>query len=151
MIDSQLVNILVVDDDDVDIKGIRRAFAKADIQAPVIAAGDGFEALDLLRGDVGDELTAGPTIIVLDLNMPKMNGIEFLHALRADERLHHHVVFVLTTSADERDQQQAYAAHAAGYFVKSDMGRGFKRFVDFLHGYLDSVQLPHLVRPSPAT
>ena len=83
---NKMLNILLVEDDDLDVMNVRRAFKKNNILNPLFVAGDGLEALDLLRG-VGEnspEMPPERRLILLDLNMPKMNGIEFLRELRAD-------------------------------------------------------------------
>jgi CheY-like chemotaxis protein len=120
------LNVVLVEDDEVDVMNVQRAFEKASIQAPVFRAGDGVEALDLLRGT---SLPAARRLVLLDLNMPRMNGIEFLHELRADERLRNTTVVVLTTSDDERDKLDAFGMNVAGYLLKPVT---FASFVDLM-------------------
>ena len=92
--EEEKVTILLVEDDKVDVMAVKRAIAKLGIDSPLQRVQDGAKALDLLRhGDVPK-----PFIIVLDLNLPGMNGLEMLRQLRADNRLRDAVVFVLTTS-----------------------------------------------------
>ncbi|RUP22418.1 response regulator, partial [Methylobacterium sp.] len=76
------VNILLVDDDEVDVQGLKRAFKKSKIGNPITVARDGIEALEILRGQNGRERLPKPHLVLLDLNMPRMNGIEFLEAVR---------------------------------------------------------------------
>src|SRR5690348_10743142 len=97
--EDRRLNILLVEDDDLDVMNVRRAFKKNNIVNPLYVAGNGLEALEMLRrGAVpGDR-----RLILLDLNMPKMGGIEFLKALRADPDLKPLTVVVLTTSDEER-------------------------------------------------
>ncbi len=86
---------------------VKRAFTKNNITNPLYVAGNGLEALDLLRGDGPNRMPA-PRIILLDLNMPRMGGIEFLRELRADPELRGTSVFVMTTSNEDKDKVDAY-------------------------------------------
>lgn len=115
-----MLNILLVEDDEVDIMTVRRAFKKGNITNPLYIAGNGIEALALLRGNPGEPSLIPPErrLILLDLNMPKMNGLEFLQELRADSALAHIPVVVLTTSNEERDRVHAYDLNVAGYMLK---------------------------------
>ncbi len=108
------INVLVVDDDEIDVMGVKRAFRGVKPNGPIIVANNGREALNKLRG--GE--VAKPYIILLDLNMPRMNGIEFLRELRQDPELCSSPVVVLTTSKDDRDKIDAYNLNVAGYLVK---------------------------------
>ena len=115
-----LINILLVEDDEVDVMTVQRAFKKGQIDNPLYLAGNGLEALALLRDSPGKPSLIPPErrLILLDLNMPKMNGLEFLHELRTDPALKHIPVVVLTTSNEERDRVQAYDFNVAGYMLK---------------------------------
>ena len=84
--DERVINILLVDDDEVDVMTVKRAFARANISNPIFVATNGLEALEMLRKDA---IPAKRRIVLLDINMPKMNGIEFLRELRADPELQH--------------------------------------------------------------
>ena len=136
------VNLLLVDDDDVDVQGLKRAFKKSRIANPITTARDGIEALEILRGHNGHEPLPKPHIIMLDLNMPRMNGIEFLAALRADERLKSAVVFMITTSKADEDRIRAYSHNVAGYIVKQDPANTFMQAVSLLEHYWNIVELP---------
>jgi CheY-like chemotaxis protein len=120
MIENLMLNILLVEDDEVDIMTVKRAFKKGNITNPLYLAGNGIEALALLRGNPGQPSLIPPErrLILLDLNMPKMNGLEFLHELRSDPAIRHIPVVVLTTSNEERDRVQAYDFNVAGYILK---------------------------------
>lgn len=142
MKDAMTVQILLVDDDEVDVMAIQRAFRRAKIGNPIHVARDGIEALAILRGQPGGQPLPRPFLILLDLNMPRMNGIEFLEQLRADPDLHDSVVFVLTTSDDEEDKSRAYHQHIAGYIVKSDPAKGFMQAIEMLQAYWRVVELP---------
>jgi CheY-like chemotaxis protein len=136
------VRILMVDDDVVDRKSLRRAFAGREIDIPVEEASDGAAALEFLRDSEANGKPAQQHLVLLDLNMPRMNGIEFLERLRSDDRLSSMVVFVLTTSRAEKDRSDAYRHNVAGYIVKSDAGDGFAELVDLLAKYVNAVELP---------
>lgn len=111
---TKLVNILLVEDDEVDVMNVKRAFTKNNIQNPIFVANNGVEALQMLE----DQIIPLPRIIILDLNMPKMNGIEFLTIIRKSERLKHISVFVMTTSNEDSDKINAYNLNVAGYILK---------------------------------
>ena len=116
---DKMLNILLVEDDEVDVMNVRRAFKKNNIANPLHVAGNGLEALALLRGEDGRErLPRDRRLILLDLNMPRMGGIEFLRELRADPELRGTPVVVLTTSNDDRDRVEAYNLNVAGYILK---------------------------------
>lgn len=112
------VTFLVVDDNDLDVEKIERGFARFNIANPVIRAKDGLDALDYLRGEGGRERVKRPYVVLLDLNMPRMNGIEFLEELRNDPELADTSVFVLTTSDHKHDIRDAHQHNVAGYVVK---------------------------------
>jgi CheY-like chemotaxis protein len=134
-----MLNILLVEDDEVDVMNVRRAFEKAHITNPVFIAGDGIEALETLRSGA---IPNHRRLVLLDLNMPRMNGIEFLRELRRDPDLCQTVVVVLTTSADERDKLDAYGLNIAGYLVKPVTFDKFCDLVVTLNKYWTLVELP---------
>ncbi len=136
---SEEVTLLLVEDDDVDAMTIQRSFKTNRIGNPIVRAYDGLAALDMLRnGDV-----PSPYVILLDMQMPRMNGLEFLEKIRADEALKHSVVFVLTTSKAEEDITASYKQHIAGYFVKNESGENFIDLVNVLESYWKIVHFPH--------
>ena len=134
-----MLNILLVEDDEVDVMNVRRAFQKNNIANPLFVAGDGEEALARLRGG---EVPAGRRIVLLDLNMPRMNGIEFLRELRADPELGRTTVVVLTTSNDERDKIEAYNLNVAGYLLKPVTFSNFCEVMATLNKYWTLVEMP---------
>ena len=140
--DGQEFNILLVEDDDVDVRAIQRAFTKSNISNQIYVANDGIEALDMLRGTPGGEAVPAPHIILLDLNMPRMGGLEFLEELRKDQELSDSIVFVLATSDDDRDKVAAYSHHVAGYLLKTRAGTDFLNVVQMLEKFRISVQFP---------
>lgn len=136
---TQPLNILLVEDDEVDVMNVRRAFAKNHITNPLVVAGDGLEALEALRGN---GLPKARRIVLLDLNMPRMNGIEFLRELRADPELTTTAVVVLTTSNDERDKIEAFNLNVAGYLLKPVTFQNFCDVMVALNKYWSLVELP---------
>ena len=134
--------VLLVDDDEIDIENVHRGFEKLKIANPIRDARDGIEALDILRGTNGQEKLPRPFIILLDINMPRMGGLEFLEELREDDELKDAVVFVLTTSNDEKDRLQAYNYNVAGYLLKNKAGPSFINALDMLDHYWRVVELP---------
>ncbi len=133
------VTILLVDDDDVDVMGVERALKKLKIVNPIVRARNGIEGLALLRDP---QAVKRPYIVLLDLNMPRMNGQEMLAELRNDPALSSAVVFVLTTSKADEDKVAAYQQHVAGYIIKSQVGDGFLRVMEMLDHYWRVVELP---------
>ena len=136
------VTILIVDDDDVDADVIRREIVKQHIANPIVRARDGLEALQVLRGDETHQGLPRPYLILLDLNMPRLSGIEFLQELRDDPKLHDSIVFVLTTSDDDRDILSAYQQHVAGYLTKGRIGQPFVEQLNMLELFWRYVIFP---------
>ncbi|MCL1464220.1 response regulator [Argonema galeatum] len=130
MTNDKLTNLLLVDDDDVDVMIVQRAFEKNNITDRLYVAANGVEALFMLR-DGGKPPLIPPNrrLILLDLNMPKMGGIEFLRELRADPELRTIPVIVLTTSNEQKDKLEAYNLNVAGYIVKPVT---FTKFVEVM-------------------
>lgn len=139
---DRTVTFLLVEDDEVDIKAIERSLRELKICNPLVIARDGREALEHLRGQNDREKIRSPFLILLDLNMPRMNGLEFLAELRSDPELSTSVVFVLTTSKDDRDRLSAYEKHVAGYIVKSNVANSFSEAMKLINHYWRVVELP---------
>ena len=142
MSDAPTVHILLVEDDEIDVRAVRHSLAKQKVSNPLHVAADGVEALEMLRGERGHERLPRPFLILLDLNMPRMNGLEFLDALRQDPELRSAIVFVLTTSNDDRDKMAAYAHNVAGYLLKQDVGDNFMKAIRMIDLFTISVQFP---------
>jgi CheY-like chemotaxis protein len=136
---ERLLNILLVEDDEVDVMNVRRAFKKNNIANPLFLAENGLDALEQLRNGA---IPRDRRIILLDLNMPKMNGIEFLRELRRDPDLNLTPVIVLTTSNDERDRIEAYNLNVAGYILKPVTFGNFCEVMAALNKYWALVELP---------
>lgn len=139
---DRTVTILLVDDDTVDTMAVKRSFRALKIANPVIEAHNGVEALEHLRGQKGREKIAAPCLVLLDLNMPRMNGIEFLGELRGDPSLRRVVVFVMTTSSDKEDVMQAYGKNIAGYVLKHQVGQSFLDAINMLEHYWRVIEFP---------
>jgi CheY-like chemotaxis protein len=139
---TAVATVLLVDDDEIDVRATRRAFTTLRITNPLVTARDGIEALDLLRGNNGCTRLPPPYLILLDLHMPRMGGVEFLTELRNDPVLCQTVVFVMTNSAASADRMLAYQKNIAGYVLKEDLDRSFVNAVALLHHYWCMVQLP---------
>ena len=137
--DEKMLNILLVEDDEVDVMNVRRAFKKNNICNPLWVAGNGLDGLEMLRS--GD-MPRDRRLVLLDLNMPRMNGIEFLRELRADPDLRSVPVVVLTTSDDERDRVEAYNLNVAGYILKPVTLMNFVEAMATLNKYWSLVELP---------
>ena len=137
-----VVNILLVEDDEVDVMAVKRAFRELKIGNPLFEARDGIEALALLRGTQTRPAISRPTLILLDLNMPRMNGLEFLDELRKDAELHRSVVFVMTTLAAEEDRVRAYNHNIAGYVLKHSPGRSFMEAIGIIEHYWRLIEFP---------
>ncbi|MFW6092494.1 MAG: response regulator [Pseudomonadota bacterium] len=132
----QPVNILLVEDDTIDAKAFTRAMEKLKIANPVTRAKDGVDGLEKLAD------MPRPNLVILDINMPRMNGLEMLRRIREDEALRDTIVFVLTTSNDDKDKFEAYNLNVAGYMLKSDMGNSFIRAVSLVENYWRVVEFP---------
>lgn len=143
MIDKS-IGILLVEDDEIDAMNVKRAFKKCNIANPLYIAENGLDALAKLRGDgdSAEQLIPTPKIILLDINMPKMNGIEFLQELRTDPQLKSISVVVLTTSNEERDKVAAYDLNVAGYILKPVEPAKFIEAIHALDVYWNLIEMP---------
>ena len=140
--DEKLLHILLVDDDEVDVMNVQRAFKRNNILNPLYVATNGLEALDMLRGKGANAIPGKRRLVLLDLNMPKMNGLEFLRAVREDPDLRLLTVVVLTTSDDERDRIEAYNLNVAGYILKPVTFTAFVEAMATLNKYWTINELP---------
>jgi CheY-like chemotaxis protein len=142
MLEPNTVRLLHVEDDDICLMGLNRAFKAAKITNPVSFAHDGIEALDMLRGTNGRPRLPRPILILLDLNMPRMDGIEFLKELRKDDELKKSVVFIMTTSDADEDKIKAYNLGVAGYILKSNPANAYLEATALLETYWRVVEFP---------
>ena len=139
---GRLPAILLVDDDEIDRMSFRRAFKRQGLSNSVVEAEDGVVALDILLGRNGKEALAKPYLIILDLNMPRMNGLEFLGEIRRHPVLASSVVFVSSTSKADEDLCAAYAQNVAGYIVKGGAESAMDCMIQLLDCYSRAVALP---------
>lgn len=136
------MQILLVEDDEVDVEYMVRSLRRQGFQQPIHIASNGVEALRILRS-AGEEIQATlPWLIITDIQMPLMNGLEFLCELRSDPNLHRLVTFVLTSSNLEEDKRAAYEERIAGYLLKADLSKNFSALVDLLNAYQSLIKLP---------
>ena len=142
MTEALNLTILLVEDDDVAAESVMRGLSRSGVSAPVVWARDGEVALRVLRGADPERQAPRPRVVLLDLNMPAMDGFEFLQHLRADPILRDDVVFVLTTSDTDADRMRAYHENVAGYMVKASVGPQFAKLAQLLQSYRLAVRLP---------
>nr|WP_250122584.1 response regulator [Chroococcidiopsis sp. CCMEE 29] len=142
MIENKMINILLIEDDEVDVMNMQRAFKKNNITNPLYVAANGLEALDILRGQGTPTIPRERRLILLDLNMPKMNGIEFLRELRLDPELKPIPVIVLTTSNEDKDKVEAYNLNVAGYILKPVTFSNFVQTMATLNKYWTLSEIP---------
>jgi CheY-like chemotaxis protein len=136
---QRCLHVLLVDDDELDVMNVQRAFRKNSINSPLFVAHDGVEALQMLRDG---SVPSHRRIILLDLNMPRMGGIEFLRELRADAKLKSSTVIVLTTSDEDRDRVEAYNLNVAGYLLKPVTLSAFIEIMGAMNRYWMVNELP---------
>jgi CheY-like chemotaxis protein len=132
--------ILLVEDDRVDALTIKRAFKDLKVINPLVHALNGEDALNQLRRSGNNGC---PCVIFLDLNMPKMNGIEFLKVIKADDELKKIPVVVITTSHEEQDIVESFKLNVAGYVVKSTDYKIFVNAMKTIDAYWTLSELPH--------
>jgi CheY-like chemotaxis protein len=143
---TQQLNILLVEDDEVDVMNVQRALKKNNSDSTLYRAANGIEALAMLR--TNSQITTPDNsrlLILLDLNMPKMGGLEFLRELRADPTLSKLPVVILTTSMQDSDLATAYQYNVAGYLIKPITFSNFVEMIDVLTRYWSMSELPSLV------
>ncbi|WP_139920008.1 response regulator [Hymenobacter sp. DG01] len=139
---SEQPSILLVEDDQLDIMNVQRELRKHNVDVPLYIARNGREALNMLRGEGGQPAIPKPSVVMLDLNMPRMNGLELLSTLRSDPEFVGLNVFITTTSDLETDRLKAQDLAVSGYIIKplsfDSFGEGgttvdgFSLFLDLL-------------------
>ena len=130
--------VLLVEDDVVDMMTVRRAFQELNLSNPLVHVSDGEQALEYLK----DAEQPTPCVVLLDLNMPRMNGVEFMRIAKADADLKRIPIVVLTTSKDDRDIVDSYRLSAAGYIVKPVDYRSFVEALRTIDIYWTISELP---------
>jgi CheY-like chemotaxis protein len=137
------VNILLVEDDDVDAMGVERGFRKEKIANKILRVKNGQEAIAAIQGTaINGSVLKSPFVVFLDLNMPVMDGFEFLDYIRKNLDLQGTVVFVLTTSTRDEDRLRAYGYNVAGYVSKSNAGKDFINLIHMIDHFWRVVELP---------
>jgi CheY-like chemotaxis protein len=130
--------ILLVEDDNVDVMAVERALKDLKIKNQLVSTANGEEALEYLKNDGNKK----PCIILLDLNTPKMNGIEFLKIVKEDKTLKKIPVVVLTTSSQQQDIVECFKLSVAGYIVKSIDYANFAKAISTINLYWTLSELP---------
>jgi len=125
--------ILLIEDDRVDVMTVQRALKKIGFANPVFVARNGIDALRMLRGQGREKIA--PALVVLDLNLPKMSGVEFLEELRGDPELRAMRVIVLTSSNEPKDREAAFRYDVEDYIVKPHSFDEFARAMDVILSY----------------
>ena len=136
--EARTLNLVLVDDDEVDVITVQRAFANAHTKTQLFVARDGVEALALLRAPT---VPRTRRILVLDLEMPRMSGLELLREIRADPALHALPVIVMTTSDEDRDRVQAFQLNVAGYMVKPASYQDFAEAMVVINKYWSLMEI----------
>jgi CheY-like chemotaxis protein len=134
MNDVRAIEILIVEDNPGDVLLLRKAFERSKIVNRLTVASDGEQALELLRRWV-DEGRRLPELVLLDINLPRVSGLEVLEFIKAHDALKHLPVVMLTSSDNPRDVQGAYARHANAYLTKPPTLEGLMQAVAQLEHY----------------
>lgn len=141
---KRTVNVLLVEDDEVDVMNVQRAFKRNQIDNPLYIANNGLDALSMLRGSDSEppSVPGHRRLVLLDINMPRMNGLEFLQELRQDAALKSTPVVVLTTSDADQDRLEAYRLNVAGYILKPVTFATFAEVMASLNQYWALCEIP---------
>jgi len=142
MPNPEVIKVLVVEDNPNDVAIIKRAMRKSDVKCELYFARDGEEALDFLYGQGEFEDAPRPDLILLDLNLPKINGLEVLAKIKEDDRLKRLPVIVLTISEREEDMVKAYNSGAASYMTKPVDSKDFERLIQTVQEYWRIARVP---------
>ncbi len=134
-------SVLLVEDDNIDAMTVKRSLRDLGSKVTLVRANNGEEALEYLRNPKNEK----PCLILLDLNMPKMNGIEFLRVMKTDEILRQIPVVIFTTSKEEFDVIKSFELSVAGYIIKSFEYPQFLDSMKKLHTYWNLCLLPQTV------
>lgn len=134
--------ILFVEDEETDVLIFQRLLKKENVGMPVVVARDGREAWRLLKEGVAGGPLAKPYVIVTDLKMPGLSGLELIGHIRRDPELKNSVIFVLSSSDLQQDIGDAYRHNVAGYITKDPEGHNIGRFIRMLSAYCTSIELP---------
>jgi CheY-like chemotaxis protein len=145
MAEMEMINILLVEDNPGDIRLTQEAFKEGMLRNNLHVVMDGEAALDFLKGQGEHKNKPRPDLVLLDLNLPKMNGREVLAAIKTDPDLKRIPVVVLTTSQDEQDIVESYKQFASSYIVKPvSMEKFINVVASFKQYWLSVVKLPEM-------
>ena len=136
-----LIAVVMVDDEDFDTYLVERSYQKSNLDNPFLAFNDGPPFLQFME-DVKNGKEQAPLLVLLDINMPRMNGHEFLAALRDSEKLKHARVFVFTTSDSKKDIDLAYKNNVSGYIVKPNSSSVLRNILLSLQNFWDICENP---------
>lgn len=137
------LHLFLIEDDEVDVMNVRRALKKNNLTVPIDHVNNGYEALKLLNHWQSHEITRLKNLLILlDLNMPKMNGLEFLKLLRSNSQFSKIPVIILTTSNQQKDLVAAYDLNVAGYLVKPMEFQTFVETMNALIRYWSICEMP---------
>ncbi len=131
-----------MEDDEVEIEAVMRCLRRLRIAHDLAVFRTGAGALQSLRQQRQHLQCAYPFLMLLDLNMPGVPGLQLLEQLRQDPLLRAAIVFVLTNSDNEEDKYAAYGLHVAGYLIKSNLGPDYERLGDLIRAYYQVVEFP---------
>lgn len=138
----QVKRLLLIENDLVDIMGFRHAIKKVGCEFELHVARNGSEALVLLFGSEERPPVPTPFVLLTDLRMPGMDGIELLEKLREHPTLKNTVAFVYTSSESDIDKENAYKHNIAGYLIKKEDPANLEKMVRFLCCYFENISLP---------
>lgn len=130
--------ILLVEDDEIDIMTVKRAVKNLKVPNPLHLAANGEEALEYLENNAENP----PGLMILDINMPRMNGLELLNIIKRDERFLRIPVVVLTTSKEHQDRYESFNLNVAGYMIKPVIFDEFVKVIDIIHKYWTTSRHP---------
>jgi len=142
MLNPEKIKVLVVEDNPDDITIIKRAMRKSEVKCELSFAYDGEEALNFLHREGEYEDAPKPDLILLDLNLPKIGGLEILDKIKQDEKLRRIPVIVLTISEREEDMIRAYDSGAASFMTKPVDSKDFERLIQTVQDYWRIARLP---------
>ncbi|GEA61949.1 response regulator [Vibrio comitans] len=134
------IKILLVDDDYVDSECVKRSLKKLEVSNQLYIARDGLEALEMIYSNQQDLIFKGPTLMLLDINMPRMTGLELLEELEKRNDLDNFTVFMLTSSSLEEDIEQAYRYNIVAYIMKKNAGNSFIDAIELVKNYIKTVE-----------
>lgn len=134
--------ILLVEDNKIDIMNVQRAFARNKITNPLLITRHGEDALAFLRRELPYYGVPRPALILVDLNMPVMNGLELIAHIKEDEQLRTIPIVVITTSTEPRDRRECFRLGVSGYITKPIEFNEFVRDIGIMHRYWMMCELP---------